>query len=217
MATVKEPMSPYLAGRLEFTDRYGPLVIQARNWRATAWIAMILLGASLGGNYYLTAVSGIKYIPVVVDKRGETQAGTFAPPNPSLIAAMKEAALWDRIGDMRSVTTDGVEQVRKMQRALAFVAENSAAKKYLSDSFKQTNPGEMMRSETRDVAVHSVLPLTANTYQVNWTENTRDLMGNVTKTEEMSGSFTTKTASTGTRANPLGLFIHEMSWSVVQK
>jgi type IV secretion system protein TrbF len=67
--------------------------------------------------------------------------------------------------------------------------------------------------------VSSVLPTSDRTYEVEWTETTRDLYGTVKATDRWKGSFTIAinppTDERQSRVNPLGLYITSVSWSKV--
>ena len=71
------------------------------------------------------------------------------------------------------------------------------------------------------VDVNSVLATSAQTYEVEWLEVTRDLQGRVLDQKRLKGAFTFVISSSppsderSARLNPFGLYITEASWSQV--
>src|SRR6266851_2381773 len=79
--------------------------------------------------------------------------------------------------------------------------------------------GVVSTSETVSVEVNTVLPTSDRSYEVDWTETTRDLQGVVTATARLKGSFTIAvdppSDEATARMNPLGIYVTNASWSRV--
>src|SRR5207302_1071627 len=121
--------SPWIAAKHEWNERYGDLISRARNWRAAAFLALVL--------------------------------------------ALVEAA--------------GL----------------------IADCYRLTAPFELARTETVAVAVSSVLPSSNRSYEVEWTETTRNRAGGGVETQNSRGVFTIAVNPPAderlARVNPLGI------------
>jgi len=86
----------------------------------------------------------------------------------------------------------------------------------------ESNPFKRAETETVNIQIRTIVPQTANTWQVEWIETTRNLEGN------MQGLPTTYRALVTTysanqenitdeqlRNNPLGIYIQDFNWSTV--
>ncbi len=56
--------NPYLAARREWNERYGEYIAQARTWRVTALLALLVAAVSTSGLIWIASSSGI--VPYVV-------------------------------------------------------------------------------------------------------------------------------------------------------
>jgi type IV secretion system protein TrbF len=101
----------------------------------------------------------------------------------------------------------------------AQIASGSAAQEFISDYYRNNTPFQRAKTETASVEVSSVLPTSDRTYEVEWTETTRDLYGAVKAMDRWKGSFTIAinppTDERQSRMNPLGLYVTSVSWSKV--
>ena len=93
------------------------------------------------------------------------------------------------------------------------------AQAFVSEFYRSASPFSRARTETVSVEVQSVLPTSDRTYEVDWTETTRDLYGAVKTADRWKGSFTIAINPPGderlARINPLGVYVTNASWDRV--
>ena len=102
--------NPYLAARKEWDERYGDLITRARNWRAFALLVAAVALVQASGLIYLSGKSKVVPFVVAVDSLARVVAAGPAHPASALDERLVRAALYEWIGDLRLVTTDGVAQ-----------------------------------------------------------------------------------------------------------
>lgn len=211
--------NPYLAARREWDERYGSLITRARNWRAAAFVALLIALVSTAG---LVAVSmRAKTIPfvVAVDSLGRVLAAGTADRTTPADDRLKRAALVQWVSHLRSVSTDGIAQRRAIDRVYAMIASGSPAQVEISDYYRSDPPHERAKKNTIDVEVRAVFATSDKTYQVEWTEATRSLSGQVESEEHWKGSFEIAVSPPSderlARINPLGIYVTNVSWSKV--
>ncbi|HVM95766.1 MAG TPA: conjugal transfer protein TrbF [Candidatus Acidoferrales bacterium] len=205
--------SPYLCARREWNERYGDYIARARNWR---WAAFGALAVSLVlgvGVAWQAAQSKVVPYVVEVDKLGDavavTRADRAAPTDMRVIKA--QLAAW--IVDVRSVSSDPLAQKSALARSYALTAATATI--FLNDYYRQHSPFGQPR--TVAVSVDAVLPISKQTYQIQWSEDARDLQGRDLATTHWIASVTVAfdppTDERGILSNPLGLYITSISWT----
>jgi type IV secretory pathway TrbF-like protein len=122
-----------------------------------------------------------------------------------------ELAAW--IVDVRSVSSDPLAEKTALARAYALTA--ATATTFLNDYYRRHSPFGQPR--TVAVSVESVLPLSKQTYQIQWSEDARDLQGRDIGTTQWLASVTVAfdppTDERGILSNPLGLYLTSISWT----
>jgi type IV secretion system protein VirB5 len=205
--------SPYLCARREWNERYGDYIARARNWR---WAAFGALAVSLVlgvGVAWQAAQSKVVPYVVEVDKLGDavavTRADRAAPTDTRIVKA--QLAAW--IVDVRSVSSDPLAQKSALARSYALTAATATI--FLNDYYRQHSPFGQPR--TVAVSVDAVLPISKQTYQIQWSEDARDLQGRDLATTHWIASVTVAfdppTDERGILSNPLGLYITGISWT----
>jgi type IV secretion system protein TrbF len=212
-------LSPWVAAKHEWNERYGDLISRARNWRAAAFLALLLALVEAAG---LIAVSlRSKTIPfiVAVDSIGHVVASGTADQAPVIDDRMKRAALYQWVQDLRMVISDPLVQRRSIDRVYSMIGQGSAAQMFITDWYRNNTPFDRVRTETVSVDVNTVLPTSNRSYEVEWTETARDHAGAVTETQNWKGVFTIAvnppTDERLAHVNPLGIYVIDASWSKV--
>jgi type IV secretion system protein VirB5 len=117
------------------------------------------------------------------------------------------------------VTSDTVAQTKGIKGVYAQIAQGSAAMSAINDFYRGDPPQARGKIETVSVEFNTVLPTSDRSYEVDWTETTRDLQGVVTETARWKGSFMIAmdppTDEATARVNPLGIYLTNASWSRV--
>jgi type IV secretion system protein VirB5 len=97
--------------------------------------------------------------------------------------------------------------------------ENTAAEKKYQEYYNANNPVMTGETETVSVTVNSVLSMSAETWQAEWTEERYTLGGDRLSEKRYRGIFTaavvTPDAMREVLQNPLGIFITDFNFSEV--
>jgi type IV secretory pathway TrbF-like protein len=209
----------WMAAKHEWNERYGDLISRARNWRAAAFLALLLAVIEAVG---LIAVSlRSKTVPfiVAVDSIGHVVAAGSADQAPVVDDRMKRAALYQWVQDLRMVISDPLVQRRSIDRVYSMIGQGSPAQMFITDWYRNHTPFDLAQTETVSVDVSTVLPTSNRSYEVEWTETARDRAGTVVETENWKGVFTIAvnppTDERLAHVNPLGIYVIDASWSKV--
>ena len=212
-------VNPYLAARLEWTERYGDFITRARNWRI---VGMFCAATSIVLALGLVMISErqriVPYV-VAVDSIGRaTSEGPAERAKPTDQRLVKAAVL-DWVEDMRTVSSDQQVQLHDIDKVFAMMSKGSAAQTFITDYYRQDSPFARASKGTVSVEVRSIVASSDKTFEVEWTETTRDPQGAVQGTETWQGSFTTDinppSDEQTIRLNPLGVYINHVNWSKV--
>jgi type IV secretory pathway TrbF-like protein len=219
MSTTTE-FSPYVAARREWDERYGDLLTRAKNWRTVALVACLAAVASgISAIVGISRASHIAPFVAVVDGQGHSVSMGYADAVSVADDRLKRSSLQNWVSSLRLVTTDGIAQRKAIDAAYSQIASGSAAQTFISDWYRSNTPAHRAETETVSVDVTAVLPTSDKTYEVDWTEITHDLYGNVKSTDHFKGSFqlviNPPTDEALARRNPLGIYVTSASWSKV--
>jgi type IV secretion system protein VirB5 len=209
-----------VAARHEWDERYGSLITQARNWRMGFQISAAIALVAVAGATWLAVHSRTRVFVVALDQLGRSVAAGYAD-QASVASAdrIRRSSILNWVESLRTVTSDTVAQAKAIRMVYAQVAQGSAAMSAINDFYRGDPPQGRGKTETVSVEVNSVLPTSDKTYEVDWTETTRDLQGVITATARWKGSFMIAIDSpadeTTARINPLGIYVTNATWSRV--
>jgi type IV secretion system protein VirB5 len=207
--------SPFIAARREWNERYGDYIAQARNWRLTAILALFIAVILAAGTVWLAGQAKVVPYVVEVDKLGQSIAVARAdvPTTPNAAIVRAQLASW--IQDARSVSTDSIVERNTLTRVYSLIG--ATAKPYLDDWYRAHSPFEAAASHTVSISIDAVLPQSATTYQVQWTEEQRDRGGNHVGTSHWVAQMTVGINPPSDEAtilrNPLGIYVTQLSWT----
>lgn len=205
--------SPYLSARREWNERYGDYIARARNWRWAAFGAVAVSLVLAVGVAWQAAQSKVVPYVVELDKLGDAVAVARADRATPMDLRVITAQLAGWIVDVRSVSSDPLAQKSALARSYALTAATATI--FLNDYYRQHSPFGQRR--TVAVSVDAVLPITKQTYQIQWGEDARDLQGRDLATTHWIASVTVAfdppTDERGILSNPLGLYITGISWT----
>ena len=221
MSTTLDPdnkhSAVYIAARREWNERYGDYIAQARNWRFVAFGSVFTAILATGGMVWQAKQSHIVPYVVAVDKLGDQLAISRADVSPPGDIKVIRASLARWIADVRSVYADQAAERRVIAEAFAMVDGSSAGAATLNDWFSANSPFDRAATETVSVEVHSVLPLSGNTWRVEWQENRYSQQGGLDAIANWQGTITINikppTDDATILANPGGLYIASFNWS----
>jgi type IV secretion system protein TrbF len=210
------PVTPYQKAAEEWDNRIGSARVQAKNWRLAALSAFVLAVILAGGLVFQSAKSSVIPYVVQVNSDGVVQAiGSVKQTNYRPGKPVIEYFLVQFITKVRTIPLDSV--VAKNQWLSAYDFLRKSAANTLNEIAVREQPFAKIGSETVSVRIKSVVPLSKDTYQIRWEETGFSKEGVSTSVKGMTGVFNIElvppTDERKLRANPLGLFIKQFSWS----
>jgi len=218
--STSEEISPYIAARHEWDERYGSLITQANNWRVAFQVASVIALVAVAGATWLAVHSRTKIFVVALDQLGRSVAAGYADQTGAVNDdRVRRSSILNWVESLRTVTSDTVTQAKAIRAVYAQIAQGGAAMSTINDFYRGDPPQTRGKTETVSVDVNTVLPTSDRSYEVDWTETIRDLQGVVTATARWKGSFMIAvdppTDEVTARMNPLGIYVTNASWSRV--
>lgn len=215
----KKNTNPYLDARKEWNAQFGRQVSEKNSWRIVALIALLIALVSIGGLVTLGASTKVVPYVAVIDELGNPLATGMAKTSGTNDPRVIRAVVGDFVKNFRSVTTDGYAQKERVRRTYAMLSAQDPSYRVMNEHFssKQWDPFERAKKITVSVDMSLILPLSNNSYRVEWVEVERDRSGQVMNTHGYQANMTVKQSEelSGQELleNPLGLYITEIHWS----
>lgn len=212
-----QPETPYLAARREWNERYGSYIATANNWRLVALGSLAIAAVAVSGLVWVSGQHKIVPYAVEFDGNGEVTRVARAnvasePNNRQMIAALRNWVI-----GARTVYTDLQAQKALIDQTYAMTYPDSACYQQLATYHRDKNPYRRSANETVEVTVNAVVPISSSTWQVEWTEATKQRSGKLIDTKQYQGSITTVLAPPTDEAqimvNPLGIYAQQCAWT----
>jgi type IV secretion system protein VirB5 len=210
--------NPFFAGRTEAAERYGYLSRNAAQWRRiSSALLFCCVACVLAVIYAAGRISVVPYI-VQVDEHGYEIA--VRPVSASRVDARLVISHTARyVWSLKTVFNDPEAQLHLMNFVYSTTPVNTAAEKKYQEYYAANNPVTIGETETVSVTVNSVLPMSGETWQAEWTEERFTLGGERISTKRYRGIFTTAVVTPSDMReildNPLGIFITDFNFSEV--
>ena len=212
-------LNPYLlsAGRQAYQESHGEYVIAARRWRVMGLAALTVAALATTGMVMIASQAQIVPYVVKVDRLGAAvavdRADLASKPDKAVIIA--QLARW--VMAVRSVWVDAGAQRGLVKEAYAMINARADAYGALNDHMRAHDPFERAKTETIAVEVLSVLPISGDSWRIEWREETRSRDGVRAGAREFQAtvtiSFNPPSDEATIRANPSGLYINSFSWA----
>ncbi len=220
-STSEKPSSPFLRAQAgEQDDRYMNLAVARHNDRVEKRILYAILAMSVAFNGYYMMSS--KFIPYVVETDRIGNIITVGPAdraNPVDNKRVIREQMISWVENARLIVGDQSAGKRFQKWVYARVQEGSAAKTALDRFYADRKPFETAADHTVDAQVTLCLPVSDNTFQIEWTETLHAPNGAELGKERWKGVFTYKIVPLNTeaaiRVNGAGFFVTEFTWSKV--
>jgi type IV secretion system protein VirB5 len=209
---------PFLAGRTEAAERYGHLSKNAAQWRRISAILILCCAACVASVILMAGrVTVVPYI-VQVDEHGYGIA--VEPVAPSKVDARLLISHTGRyVWSLKTVFNDPEAQLHLMNFVYNCTPVNTAAEKKYQEYYAANNPVLIGETETVSVTVNSVLSMSDETWQAEWTEDRYTVGGDKISTKHYRGIFSVAIVTPRTMReillNPLGIFIVDFNFSEV--
>lgn len=207
--------TPYQRAGQLWDQRLGTIYAQAKNWRLVAMILGVI--AIILAMLLVIAVMNMR--PKLFVAEVET-GGKVVNVQPLKVAysptdTQKQYFLGNFIHLIRGVPIDPVVAKKNWVNAYHFLSQRGAD--LLNNYWKANSPIKMLGKQTVTVSIDNINPISANTFDVTWTETAIDMNGREVSKKNYSGVFTISLSPPRTQAailsNPLGLYITNFNFS----
>lgn len=205
----------FLRARLEWNDRFHGLARGKRNWQIVASALLLSNTVLVVALAWLSLQSRVTPFVVEVDRLG--QAVAFGPAEK--LRKTDERLIRYQLGiyvrDLRTVLADAEAQKELLTRAYAYTHGPAVA--FLNEHFTEHNPFEIARRRRVSVEVRSILPLSEDSWQIQWTEADRSADGRDGEHRAWQAVLGVEIDPPETTeailVNPLGLYVTEINWT----
>ncbi|EHH1077070.1 type IV secretion system protein [Vibrio parahaemolyticus] len=208
---VDEQSLMYLRAKHEWDERIGSAVSSAHSWKLAAFAAFFVAGFSVMGVSYIGAQSKVEPFAVALANDEALPLSPMQSMSDTQLKRVYVANIRSFIENMRSVYVDINAGKGAITKAYAYLRQGDPAHAQITTQFKQKTPFERAETELVKVDVSTVLPLSDNTYQAEWTETLTSPTGQALGVEHFKATLNTYVEPPQTRAamavNPLGFFI----------
>ena len=130
---------------------------------------------------------------------------------------MVRATLAGFITNFRSVTPDTVVQKQYIDRVYAMLRTTDPSTEKVNAWFRSSSPFEKAKTSTVAIEVNNVVPLSTQSFQIDWTEYERDRKGKEVATRRFRGVagvvLSPPQDEAVIRLNPIGLYIKDFDWT----
>ena len=213
--------TPYVLARREWDARLGATVIQAKNWRVVATGAMTLLGVALAGILYLATRATVVPHVIEVGALGEASYRGPAGDTPyTPTEAVVRYQLRHFLDLSRTITSDNVLLRRNWFDVYKMLTATGGA--LMNEWVTPNDPTKRAQTETTAIEVLSAVPLSTESWQMDWRETTWDRSGQpIGKPVLWRALLKVVIQPPTTRQqmidNPLGIFVDEFHWDRIQQ
>lgn len=214
---IADSLNPYVEARREWNERYGDHIAHARNWRLLALASVVISGMAVCGLAWIGAQS--RFVPYVVqvDQLGQAQAVRPADKADSADPRVVKAYLARFVADWRGIGSDRELILNAVKQAYTMLPKGYPSLSRLNEYFAQNDPFRRAESATVAVQVNNLLQVSEKTWQIDWTETTRDRISGATSQARWRASATVLLQPPNDEAsilqNPLGVYITDLTWA----
>jgi type IV secretion system protein VirB5 len=209
--------SPYVAARREWNERYGDYIAAAKAWRLAAFVALGVAAVAVGAIAWVGAQNRVVPYIVEVNNLGESIVVARADHMQRADNRVLKAQLARFVVAWRTVTADLSVARRNVNELYAMLSATDPATIVLNDYMRQNSPFERAANETVNVEITNLLPISGETWQIEWIETRRTRHGETIDVTRWRCSptiaFQQPKDDADIMRNPIGLFIKEIAWS----
>ncbi|MEQ7544816.1 conjugal transfer protein TrbF, partial [Xanthomonas campestris] len=212
--------NPYLSARRTWNEHVGSVVSSRQTWQVVGILSLLIALAGVGGVIHIGSQS--KFIPYVVqvDKMGQTIAAGPVTAADKADPRIVHATVADFITSARMVTPDVALQRKAVFKVYSVLSPNDPATAKMNEWLNgnaDASPFKRAAKEMVNIEITSVIPQSPDTWQVDWTETTRDrqgaLKGQPVPMRALVTVYTAEPTSQTTdeqlRNNPMGIYVRD--------
>ncbi|WP_017161542.1 conjugal transfer protein TrbF [Xanthomonas phaseoli] len=211
------PLNPYLAARREWNERYGDYIKTAQTWRVVGLISLVIAAIATAGMAYIGSQNKLVPYVVEVDRLGAARAVSPAQRADRPSANNVRAALGRWVENCRAVSLDAGAQRRFNRECYGYINRRGPAYSQLNDFFVNNDPFKRAETEVVTVEVQLPMPVSDDTWRVEWVETVRGRDGRVLSKTPMQATASLviqpPTDEATILMNPLGIYVNTFSWS----
>ena len=216
-ADIKFIHSPYLNARREWNERYGDYIQQAKTWRIVGLIGLLIGVISTGGTIYFAGQNKLIPYVVEVDARGNTVAVYESTAMQPVDTRIVRAQLAQIIRDLRTISADKTVQKNAIRRLYSHLGDNSQATNVVNQYFRENDPFVKAQKKTVAVDIQQLLPLSDNTWQIEWSEQEYGRDGKILGKNNYTATATVSIGNTVNEQtilfNPIGMYVTDLHLS----
>lgn len=214
----KDAVNPFIEHGRSQDDRYMNLAKAKANWQIAFCMQTALLSVSIAFNGYAQLKPKFQPYVVVQDRIGHVVAvGPADQSNPIDSKRIIYGQTTEWIENSRAVIGDLKASKKNFDWVYARVAAGSPAKAKLDEFYRKREPFKTAATTTAVATVTLAMPTGGNTWDIEWTEEWRNLQGDVVRSERWKAKLTYTIAAQDKeekiRLNPAGYFVTDFSWS----
>ena len=214
LSKTPEPETPYRQAQQLWDNRMGSSLAHARTWRTAAFCSLGLAGAMAAGVVVLALRPAA--VPFVIEASVTGEARLVGPAmsayEPSDAQLSWHIARF--IEMVRGLPSDAIVVRQNWLRAYDWATQGGA--QVLNAMAEEDDPFAKVGKETVAVEVLSVVRASPTSFQLRWRESTYNA-GTLVHVERYTGVATVVIDPPSTperlQKNPLGLYIHGLTWS----
>lgn len=215
----KYSLNPYLDGRREWNERYGSYIKQVMVWKTIAFIALLSTFISVVGLIYIGSQNRLVPYVVEVDKLGNAQSVSYAKQSNLNNQQVIKYSLSEFIQNFRTLYGDAKTQKEITLKIYRYLSPSYSAYNTINEYFRTNSPFERLQTERVRVKIESIVPISQDTYQIDWQEIVSDPRGLQLRIDHFKSSVTILLAPPSSEQeiikNPIGLYIKEFNFSKV--
>ena len=209
--------TPYEDAENAWDNRDGHVRLQNFNLRRMNYGLIIICIILAGGIIFQSTKSSVAPYIIEVDSTtgmaknvGMVESQKYSPKEAEI-----KYFLSDFLKNIRSIPLDPIVFSSNWDKAYAYMTRNATSK--INALMAEEEPTKLIGRKTVQIKIVVMVPVSENSYQVRWTEESVDIVGGAKTITPMSGIFTIHLETPKDKniidVNPLGIYISDFNWA----
>jgi len=215
--------TPYKKAMQEWDRRMGDSVARARNWRLAFFASILFIAFPCVLGLIFLGIQP-KSVPHIIEISPDGSAeyrgaigkswANYKPSQASVIYHLHRF-----ITDTRTISSDLAVIKKDWLDAYSLVTPSAAA--ILNTYASENDPFTLAATQRVNIEISSTVPISSDSWQVDWTEKAWGQQGNLIETTYWRGIFNVEFIQPKKESdfmkNPIGLYINEFHWSKINR